>query len=450
MSDVINLLTQGLSKPYFQKILKNLDISNKQNADTICKYILVEQAEFNIKNSTKEGKIKVLVWLSNYFDDKKSFREMTKEDILSYLNNLRKPQGQDNGWINSYNNRQMIFLKFFKWLYNQDQTDNRERKTPACMSGIKRLIKREKSSYKPSDIWDERDMAVFLKYCPNKRDRCYFALGFDMSARPHEILSLRIKDIKFCVTEWNKQYVEVKIPDGKTGSRITVLIDSIPYLKEWLLEHPHSSNPDSYVFIIKNGSRLTYDGLASRCIYYEKNYYPSLLSDSSTINTDVSDKAIIRNLLTKPWNLYVLRHSALTKKSQFLTEANLRSHAGWTASSKMPQVYVHLNGEHNNAILERYGIVTKEVSEKETMLKSIECPNCQEVNKRESKLCHRCRMILSYDSYVEVRNEDLNKIQKLETDMESLKIGMNKIMSLIQMIPSLSYIKPEILLSKKP
>ena len=449
MSDVIDQITKELSKPYFRRILTNLGISHAENAETICRYILVEQAEINIKNSTKEGKIKVLVWLSNYFNNKKRFQDITKEDILSYLNSLRKPQGQENGWINTYNNRQMIFLKFFKWLYNQDESDNRQRMTPPCMTGVKRLSKKENTVYKPSDIWDERDIAVFLKYCPNKRDRCYYAMAFDTSARPHEILSLRFKDIKFCVTEDNKQYVEAKIPDGKTGPRVTVLINSIPYLKEWLLEHPHSSNPDSYIYITKNGPKLTYDGLASRCAYYEKNYYPSLLSDSSTIQVDISDKAIIRNLLTKPWNLYVLRHSALTKKSQFLTEANLRSHAGWTASSKMPQVYVHLNGEHNNAILEKYGIVTKEVKEKETILKGIECPNCQELNKRDSKICHQCRMVLSYHSYVEVRSEDLDKIKKLQTDMESLKIGMNKIMSLIQLNPSLSYIKPEILMNKK-
>ena len=48
----------------------------------------------------------------------------------------------------------------------------------------------------------------------------------------------------------------VKIPGGKTGARITVSIDSFPYLKEWLLEHPHSPNHDSYIFIIKNGSSL--------------------------------------------------------------------------------------------------------------------------------------------------------------------------------------------------
>ena len=72
-------------------------------------------------------------------------------------------------------------------------------------------------------------------------------MAVDMSARPHEILSLRIKDIKFCYTNEGKQYVEVRIPDGKTGSRVVVLIDAIPYLKEWLLQHPHSTNPDAFI-----------------------------------------------------------------------------------------------------------------------------------------------------------------------------------------------------------
>ena len=139
----------------------------------------------------------------------------------------------------------------------------------------------------------------------------------------------------------------------------------------------------------------------------------------SSIQVEDRDKSIIRNIVTKPWNLYVWRHLALTKKSQFLTEANLRSHAGWTASNKMPQVYVHLSGESNNAILEKYGIITRETKEKENSLKGIECPNCNERCKPNSKFCGTCRMVLTYDSYSEVRNEDKQKISNLETDIES-------------------------------
>ncbi len=66
--------------------------------------------------------------------------ELTKQDILSYLNNLRKPSTKDpsNKWIGTYNGRQMILLKFFKWLYYPGD-DYRKRSTPACMQGIRKL-----------------------------------------------------------------------------------------------------------------------------------------------------------------------------------------------------------------------------------------------------------------------------------------------------------------------
>jgi hypothetical protein len=40
----------------------------------------------NIKESAKEGKMKVLVWLSNHLKNNKSFKQMTKQDSLDYLN----------------------------------------------------------------------------------------------------------------------------------------------------------------------------------------------------------------------------------------------------------------------------------------------------------------------------------------------------------------------------
>ena len=65
------------------------------------------------------------------------------------------------------------------------------------------------------------------------------------------------------------------------------------------------------------------------------------------------DKAYIKNMLTKPWNLYIFRHGSLTEKSQVLKEHVLRNHAGWTMSSKMPQIYLHyLGNESVNSLLE--------------------------------------------------------------------------------------------------
>ena len=61
--------------------------------------------------------------------------------------------------------------------------------------------------------------AIFLKYCPSKRDRCYHAIANDTSnARPHELLNLKIKDVKFKLSSTidGMQYAEVHISKSKT------------------------------------------------------------------------------------------------------------------------------------------------------------------------------------------------------------------------------------------
>ena len=198
----------------------------------------------------------------------------------------------------------------------------------------------------------------------------------DTSARPNEILSLKISDVKFNLTEEGIQYAEVRIREGKTGPRVVPLFDSIPYLKDWITDQPTGTNPESRLFVAKcyssYGIKLTYDGLVYRYSYYYKTkYFPKLLDDSTIPD---ADKAFIRNMLTKPWNLYIFRHSALTEKSQMLPEAILRDHAGWTMSSKMPAIYLHLSGESSKILLQKKGIMKSQDRESINVLKSHAMP----------------------------------------------------------------------------
>lgn len=117
------------------------------------------------------------------------------------------------------------------------------------MKGIKQIPRKEKSPYKPSDIWTNDDHAIFLKYCPEKRDKCYHAMANDTSRRPHELLSLRIKDITFKLSSTKKQYAEVNISSSKTKPRTLPLIFSLPYVKDWIDSHPMKNNPNAFLFI---------------------------------------------------------------------------------------------------------------------------------------------------------------------------------------------------------
>ena len=93
----------------------------------------------------------------------------------------------------------------------------------------------------------------------------------------------------------------------------------------------------------------------------------------------------------------------------------------------MPQVYIHLQDEASNIILEKYGIIHgKDEEEQSSLLKSTYCPNCNEPNKQDSRFCSKCRMILSYDSYIDTvenqkqKDEQINQLITKQEKFEQL------------------------------
>ncbi|MGI8834993.1 MAG: hypothetical protein ACR2IS_20475 [Nitrososphaeraceae archaeon] len=77
LEEKISSLTQGY-KPYIKRTFLNLAVTKRENAETLCDYIITEQNEINIKESTREGKIKTLLYLSKNLNDR-SFKDMTKQ-----------------------------------------------------------------------------------------------------------------------------------------------------------------------------------------------------------------------------------------------------------------------------------------------------------------------------------------------------------------------------------
>jgi integrase len=158
------------------------------------------------------------------------------------------------------------------------------------------------------------------------------------------MLKLKIKDVVVQQLENGYQIARITV-NGKTGTRHVRLNNAYPRLKEWLGQgHPYPGNPNAPLFC-GTGTKNTGRRLAPHSIYniynnYKKEHFPHLLESDPSMSEE--DKLKIRELLKKPWNPYIRRHTAATEISKTLKDSVLiDQYMGWSHAGNTRQKYQH-------------------------------------------------------------------------------------------------------------
>jgi integrase len=345
----------------------------------------------------------------------KPLTDTTCEDVLDYFDGLRKPQGKDlkNKWKGTWKLHLVHIPYFFKWLYHPDKPP-RKRRIPDIVADIPAMKRKEKKTYEAVDMWDPiEDSEVFFKYCPSTRTRikAYHAIAVT-GARPHEILRLKIEDIIWPPDGEHPYFLAV----GKTGKRTIWITRFQEYVREWIEQHPKRAIRSSYLFYGKKSKgALTEQYMNSIYTTKLKPYFSKLLNDA----IGQEDRNQIIKLLQKPWNLYVLRHSAATEvfRKNLLSRDLANQHFGWSEDSNTAAKYEHLfqdDAEKRLAEALGSGIVKRELPK---LPRHIECPKCKHQNIPDAPFCTKCTTPLNVVGYIEREN----KIALLEKQILSLQ-----------------------------
>jgi hypothetical protein len=101
--------------------LNQLRKMEQTNSTLLVEYLYSRMREGNLKPAGRANTIDRLSRLS-IFHKNKSFREMTTEDIFSYLDTVRSNESDDpmHRWIGTYNLSVIKLIAFVKWLYAPD------------------------------------------------------------------------------------------------------------------------------------------------------------------------------------------------------------------------------------------------------------------------------------------------------------------------------------------
>ena len=291
----LDAITAGALPHVKQHLLTKI---SRVNCKVIVDYISALQVEVGPSESYRISTIQALKHFVD-FHKPKTFAEMERQDVIDFLDSFRKPESVDplHKWIGTHGFYRIVLMRFFRWLYSPD-LPQRNRPKPAIMENVPKLKRREVSIYKPTDLWTEEDDALFFKYCPSARDRCWHAVSRDTGCRPHELLKLKIKDVIVQQLDSGYQIARINV-NGKTGTRNVRLNNSYPRLKDWLSNgHPIPGNPNAYLFCgygTKNiGRRLNPHTINTMYEKHKKVTFPKLLDDPLVTE---EDRRKIRELL---------------------------------------------------------------------------------------------------------------------------------------------------------
>lgn len=255
--------------------------------------------------------------------------------------------------------RRALIRQYLRWLHGLPRGEDADCVKPwiGSKSPVKVL---------PKGIMTPGQVKKLLGVCERQRDRAFFFCLFESGARIGEFLALDVGDIRR-----QDGHVLLRL-SGKTGSRDVPLYDSAPDLESWLESHPDGSSPDSPLWLSTRGNRLHY------------NTVRGLLEKLAVRYHRVHGEHLPRDL-----TLHSFRHSRATELAGDLTEAQLRIIFGWTPSSDMPSVYVHLSGRDIISSMDVFH-GRAEPRRRDDALGTVNCPRCGYVASGGSAYCPRC------------------------------------------------------------
>jgi integrase/recombinase XerD len=315
--------------------------------------------------------------------DGKPYEELTSEDLMSWMDII-----DANGFSKETINLTRTQVKhFLRWVHGCKSRNDR---TPDSL----RCIQKQRSSRElPNDILSEAEVKQLINACGTQRDRALVFVAYESGCRASEILNLKIGDVSF------DQFSAVLHTKGKTGERRIRLIASAPDLRLWLSMHPNKNTPEAPLW-----PKLR-----------QRKGQPLRISGFSTL----LEKLRMETGICKHVHPHLLRHTRATHLANVLTEAQMREFFGWTKSSRMPEIYVHLSGRDVDiTLLKHYGI--KVEVPKEDLLEPKACPWCQRVNSPSAKFCQQCNAPLDPASANNAMEKQRRRTELVERFIERI------------------------------
>ena len=195
------------------------------------------------------------------------------------------------------------------------------------------LKKIKKVPVRPKDrSVDDLALEHILQFSPNTTFELAFRLIRERGIMPHELLSIRVKDVSkseegYAVVSLPAENPEVPSRRNKTGPRIIIFVRNAARILELARVVGAGTGPEGRLFPWRHGVLSV------------------IFCRMKKMQEEVARREGWNNLYRG--RLYDLRHAAITEMYVHgFVDQEVRAMVGWAPSSKMPDIYVHIGTKH--------------------------------------------------------------------------------------------------------
>ncbi len=385
----------------FTREIKTLNNSNIQpkNKELIISFqdYLFSKGAGNLRVAKVSAQLRIMCRWTKELNMNQNFDQYEKKDLVTLISFINRLSEKSEATKADY---RRAVKQFFRWFKDEDQrVDCNNEQQRFIAKKLYNYIEKEISAcYKvdqidPKTVISEDEILLILeKGCNTPKEKAFISLLHETGMRAAEFLNLTVGSL---IQKDN--YLEIHVPDGKTGKRIIYATKSIPYVLRYLDIHPFKNSANSFLWV-SSANKNRNDPL--RHIGGQK----------------LIDRCFKRAKIIKKHNWHWFRHSRATILAPKLNEVMLCKYMGWVLGSNQVKIYVHLCHE----ALEDVFLTMNSIKPREEEIdKPIKCM-CGSLNGTSERYCFKCHRPLSTEVVLqdkEIVNSEINKTVQFMMEM---------------------------------
>lgn len=253
------------------------------------------------------------------------------------------------------------------------------------------------------ELISREELIKLIDACQNERDRAFLMVLFE-GLRAGEMSVLKISSVIFSD---NGMWLDIPDVPGvtKTGGRKLPLIESEPYLKNWINVHPGRNDKNNPLWV--------------KLEQYSGSVVPMTYDNMRMM---VAKKAVVARINPEKCNLHNFRHSAASEKAAAgWSKAQMDMYFGWDPNSNTAATYIHMQpNDLLSAVRKFHGLPTSDI---EKVKKTIPCQRCGRLNDSDARFCGRCQVPLKIETALELEKERSKYDEIMTRFMEKVSIN---------------------------